>query len=62
MFAEREGLIEFLMSDRYYGFGTKPTPLTREQAEAFAGAGHSVGSFAMVDGRIIPGDQAVAEC
>lgn len=61
VFADREGLIGFLMSDRYSGFGTSPTPLTREQAEAFVGAGSSVGSFLLTSaGEIVNGDAAVA--
>lgn len=61
VFADREELIGFLMSDRYYGFGTSPTPLTREQAEAFVGAGSSIGSMVIACGRMIPGDAAVHE-
>lgn len=61
VFATREELIEFLMSDKYFGFGTSPTPLTREQAEAFAGYGHSLASMVVTDGKVINGDAAVHE-
>ncbi|MCW2300704.1 hypothetical protein [Rhodococcus erythropolis] len=61
IFADREGVIGFLMSDQYYGFGTSPTPLTREQAENFVATGSSIGSFLMTStGEIINGDAALS--
>lgn len=61
VFADREGVIGFLMSDRYYGFGTSPTPLTREQAGAFVDARSSIGSFLMTStGEIVNGDAALS--
>lgn len=59
VFTDRDQVITFLMSDQYFGFGTKPTPLTRDQAEAFVGAGGSLGSFVEVGGQLIAGDKAV---
>ena len=60
VFAEREGLVSWLMSDAYnYGVSR---PLTREQAEAFVSAGYSIGSGVFTaDGRHIAGDAAVYE-
>ncbi|KRQ27126.1 MULTISPECIES: hypothetical protein [unclassified Mycobacteroides] len=60
VFPNREGVIQWLMSPAYT-WGTS-RPLTREQAEAFVGAGYSIGSgVIMSDGRHIPGDAAVHE-
>lgn len=59
VFADREDLIGWLMSPAYT-WGTS-RPLTREQAEAFVGAGSSLGSFVVADGQIIQGDAAVHE-
>lgn len=60
VFADREGLIHWLTTD--YSWGAQRTPLTREQAEAFVGAGSSIGSFVMTgDGRQISGEAAVYE-
>lgn len=60
-FDTRDELIAYLMSDSYSGFGTNPSPLTREQAEAFVDEGSSVGTFVSIDGRIVGGDAAVSE-
>lgn len=59
VFPEREGLILWLMSPAYC-MGVSQ-PLTRPQAEAFVGAGHSIGSGVFVNGTHIPGDAAVYE-
>lgn len=61
VFVERDDVIAFLMSDQYYGFGTSPTPLTRDQAEAFVKAGESIGSTVGIGNQIINGDAAVHE-
>ena len=60
VFAEREGLVAWLMSDAYnYGVSR---PLSREQAEAFVSAGYSIGSGVITsDCRLISGDAAVHE-
>jgi len=57
VFPDREGLIVWLTRD--YRWGAQSHPLTREQAEAFVGAGHSIASFVMVGDRIIDGVAAV---
>lgn len=61
-FDTRDELIAHLMSDQYSGFGGIPSPLTREQAEAFVDARSSLGSLVVTgDGRMINGDAAVGE-
>lgn len=57
VFPDREGLIGYLMSDaNSWGISR---PLTRSQAEAFVGLGHSIASGVFVGGEMIPGDAAV---
>lgn len=57
VFPDREGIIAFLMSEAN-SWGTS-RPLTRSQAEAFVGAGSSIGSFVVSNGELINGDAAV---
>lgn len=60
VFDSAEGLIQWLTTDYTWGIGKRP--MTREQAEAFVGAGSSIGSFVMAgDGRLIGGAEAVHE-
>lgn len=60
VFADREALVGWLTTD--YSWGAQRTPLTREQAEAFVGLGHSIGSGVVTgDGRFFSGEAAVAE-
>ncbi|TYP82035.1 hypothetical protein [Blastococcus xanthinilyticus] len=60
VFGDREALIGWLTTD--YSWGAQRTPLTREQAEAFVGLGHSIGSGVIAsDGRHFSGEAAVAE-
>lgn len=59
VFPDSEGLIQWLMSPAYT-WGTS-RPLTRAQAEAFVGEGHSIGSFVIAGGQFIQGDAAVHE-
>lgn len=60
VFPDAEGLIRWLTTD--YNWGIDKRPMTREQAEAFVGAGHSVASFVITgDGRLIDGAAAVHE-
>lgn len=54
VFADREGLIRWLMSPAY-SWGTS-RPLTREQAENFTEAAWAPSGF-IVNGEVIPGDQ-----
>ena len=56
VFADREGLIGWLMSDEYR-WGTS-VPLTREQAERFVDAAWAP-TMVMVDGEVKNGDTAV---
>lgn len=57
VFADREGLIHWLTTD--YTWGAQKTPLTRSQAEAFVGLGHSIGSGVIIDGEMVSGEAAV---
>lgn len=59
VFPAAEGLIVWLTTE--YRWGAQTTPMTREQAVAFVGAGESVGSFVTVNGEIIDGAVAVHE-
>jgi hypothetical protein len=59
VFAEREQLIEWLMSPAYTWGASRP--LSREQAEAFVDEGSSIGSFVVIGNRLIGGDAAVHE-
>jgi hypothetical protein len=59
VFPDREGLVHWLTTA--YRQVINNRPLTREQAEAFVGAGSSVGSFVMADGRMMSGEVAVQE-
>jgi hypothetical protein len=60
VFPDREGLIRWLTTD--YSWGAQKTPLTLEQAEAFVGLGHSIGSgVILADGTHLSGEAAVAE-
>jgi hypothetical protein len=60
VFADREDFVHWLTTD--YSWGAQHGPLTREQAEAFVGVGHSVGSGVITgDGRHFSGEAAVYE-
>lgn len=60
VFPDAEGLIDWCTRSPRIGFGGRGS-LTREQAEAFVAAGHSIGTFVVQAGRVIDGAAAVAE-
>ena len=57
VFPDREGLIRWLTTD-YRQVGSQ-RPLTRSQAEAFVGLGHSIASFVLIGDEMVDGTAAV---